>query len=93
MPNLNKPLTAVLALALVIGASCHSGKQDAAGDGSADKDKAFAAFEDRFLDAYWKQHPSASIGVGYGKYYDELTIPDSASFVAGVDFNRGGWIR
>lgn len=88
MPNLNKPLTAVLALALVIGASCHSGKQDATGDGTADKDKAFGAFEDRFLDAYWKQHPSASINIGYGKYYDELTVPDSASFAANLDFNR-----
>ena len=88
MPNLNKSLTAVLALALVIGASCHSGTPDATGDGTGDNNKAFGAFEDRFLDAYWKQHPSASINIGYGKYYDELTIPDSASFAANLDFNR-----
>jgi Bacterial protein of unknown function (DUF885) len=88
MPNLTKLFTAVLALTLVIGAACHSGAPDAAAGGSADKDKAFAAFEDRFLDAYWKQHPSFSISVGYGKYYDDLTIPDSASFLANLDFDR-----
>src|SRR3954468_18356494 len=49
-------------------------------------DKAFASFEDRFLDAYWKQHPSAAIFVGYGRYYDELVIPDNASVAKDIAF-------
>lgn len=88
MPNAIKHLLALVAFGLLLGAACHSGKERAADEGAGDKDLAFAPFEDRFLDAYWKQHPGASIGVGYGKYYDELTIPDSASLAADLDFNR-----
>ncbi len=54
-------------------------------------DTVFANFENRFLDAYWKQHPSFAIFVGYGKYYDELTIPDSASLTSNIFFCRQ-WI-
>jgi len=56
-----------------------------------DSDKAFAGFEDRFLDAYWKQYPSNSIFIGYGKYYDNLVIPDSNSFANNVSFSKQ-WI-
>lgn len=48
----------------------------------------FAAFETRFLDQYWKQYPSASIMVGYGKYYENLVIPDSAAFAANIAFSK-----
>ncbi|MGV9011620.1 MAG: DUF885 domain-containing protein [Flavobacteriales bacterium] len=46
----------------------------------------FDGFKTRFLDAYWKQFPSAAISVGYGKYYDELPAPDSAYFVSSAAF-------
>ena len=46
------------------------------------------AFESRFLDHYWKQYPSQSITIGYGKYYDDLVIPDSAAFAQHVVFSR-----
>ena len=54
-------------------------------------DKAFSSFEDRFLDAYWKQHPVAGIFVGYGKYYDTMIIPDSSSIAANISFSHS-WI-
>jgi hypothetical protein len=48
----------------------------------------FLAFETRFLDAYWKQNSSFGIYVGYGKYYDELSIPDSAGLAGDLHFSR-----
>jgi uncharacterized protein (DUF885 family) len=48
----------------------------------------FSAFETRFLDQYFKQNPSSSISVGYGKYYDNLVIPDSAAISADLTFSR-----
>lgn len=58
---------------------------------AADTDKMFAEFENRFLDAYWKQYPTASIFIGYGKYYDNLVIPDSNAVVADIAFSKR-WI-
>lgn len=51
-------------------------------------DKAFTTFEDNFLDAYWKQHPTGSIYAGYGKYYDLMITPDSAAFASNVAFSK-----
>ena len=51
-------------------------------------DQTFAAFEDTFLDAYWKQHPAGAVFAGYGKYYDILIVPDSAAFAANVAFSK-----
>lgn len=48
----------------------------------------FGAFQARFLDAYWKQNSSFGIYVGYGKYYGELTVPDSARFAGDIAFAR-----
>jgi uncharacterized protein (DUF885 family) len=48
----------------------------------------FTAFETRFLDHYWKEYPSQSITIGYGKYYENLVIPDSAAFAGHVDFSK-----
>ena len=56
-----------------------------------DANKSFAGFETRFLDAYWKQHPSLSINAGYGQYYDELIIPGSASVAKEIAF-AGRWL-
>lgn len=51
-------------------------------------DERFDAFTERFLDAYWKQYPAAAISVGYGKYYEQLKVPDSAAFAGDVTFSR-----
>jgi hypothetical protein len=45
-------------------------------------------FKPKFLDAYWKENPSGSIFAGYGKYYDQLIIPDGNSFVHAVAFSK-----
>jgi uncharacterized protein (DUF885 family) len=60
-------------------------------DRNDDPDIAFTNFENRFLDAYWKQHPSSSIGVGYGKYYDELIIPGRLSVANDIAFSKA-WL-
>ena len=54
-------------------------------------DKTFANFENVFLDSYWKQYPTGSIYSGYGKYYDELVIPDKSSFRNNLTFSKA-WI-
>ncbi len=51
----------------------------------------FTNFEEQLLDAYWKQYPSKSIGIGYGKYYENLTIPDENSIQADIDFSNN-WL-
>jgi uncharacterized protein (DUF885 family) len=51
-------------------------------------DKTFSTLETSFLDAYWLAHPSGAISAGYGKYYEHLFIPDSASFKNRIDFSR-----
>ena len=71
-------------LSLFSAFACNSPKQNT----TEDTDKLFTTFEDNFLDAYWKQHPSSSIFVGYGKYYDALVIPDSASFAQSNAFSQ-----
>jgi uncharacterized protein (DUF885 family) len=49
--------------------------------------KSFQKFETVFLDNYWKQYPSKSIFIGFGKYYTNLAIPDSATFKADLAFS------
>lgn len=64
--------------------NCNSPKKD----NNNNTDKSFASFETKFLDSYWKQYPSGSINVGYGKYYDKLIVPDSATFADNVAFSK-----
>lgn len=54
-------------------------------------DTGYQAFQTRFLDAYWKNNPTAAIGAGYGKYYDQLPTPDSLNFAANVNFSKA-WL-
>ncbi len=54
-------------------------------------DQKFSSFENRFLDAYWKEYPSAAVFVGYGKYYDNLVIPDNAAVAHSISFSKQ-WI-
>lgn len=67
--------------------SCNSNKKVT----NNNTDKQFSNFETVFLDAYWNQHPSASVFVGYGKYYDKLVIPDSISVADNISFSKK-WI-
>jgi len=83
MKNLFTKVFIVLALALAT-LSCTSKKQTS----GINPDKVFSDFESVFLDAYWKQYPSASISAGYGKYYDKLDIPDSTSFAENISFSK-----
>lgn len=81
---MKKTLVKLLVLLTITLVSCHSNKKESNGD----TDKNFASFETKFLDAYWKQYPSASINVGYGKYYDKLVVPNTAAFDANVSFSK-----
>lgn len=81
-----KKNSCIIIIAIILAASgCHSKKQTADNDQA---DEEFSKFEDRFLDAYWQNYPSGSIVAGYGKYYDKLVIPDSASFANNISFSR-----
>lgn len=60
-------------------------KNAAAGKGV---DAAFETFKQRFMDAYWRANPQGAVYIGYGKYYDSLKIPDSASFAGDVAFAK-----
>jgi uncharacterized protein (DUF885 family) len=75
---------AFILLAFAAMWSCNS-KKESTGNNA---DKTFSTFEGVFLDAYWKQHPSAAIAVGYGKYYEDLVIPDSTSFAGNISFSN-----
>jgi len=86
MRNLFSKIVIVLALA-VATLSCSSKKQSS----NNNSDKIFSNLETAFLDAYWKQHPASSVFIGYGKYYDKLVIPDSASFADNISFSKQ-WI-
>lgn len=82
-----KYLIFVFVLAAIF--SCSNNKP--ASDNSnqpASGDSLFSAFENRFIDSYWKQNPSSAIYAGYGKYYDILKIPDAASVKSDVDFSK-----
>jgi uncharacterized protein (DUF885 family) len=84
-----KILLSTLFLAILLTTIGCTSKQEQPTTDQADQ--SFSAFEDRFLDAYWKQHPTYAIFVGYGKYYDLMTIPDSAGIVAHIAFSQA-WL-
>ena len=67
--------------------SCNSSQQNSSAGTAENADSSFKNFETRFLDSYWKQYPSASINIGYGKYYENLVIPDSLSFANNISFS------
>lgn len=81
---MKKTLAGLLVLLTITLVSCKSDKKE----NNSNTDADFAAFETKFLDAYWQQYPSASINVGYGKYYDKLVVPDQAAFDANVSFSK-----
>lgn len=76
----------LIGLVLIYSGCKSKGKQE-----PVNADNKFTLFEERFLDAYWKQYPAASINIGYGKYYDQLVVPDSNSIQNNVKFS-GLWL-
>lgn len=46
---------------------------------SGNQDKDFAAFSNRFMDAYWKINPGAAMAAGIHTYDTLLIVPDSLS--------------
>lgn len=81
---MKKTFARLLLLLTITLVSCNSNKKESNSNTDAD----FAAFETKFLDAYWKQYPSASIAQGYGKYYDKLVIPNQAAFDDNAAFSK-----
>lgn len=71
--------------------SCNNQDQNKTADSGPAADSSFRNFETRFLDSYWHQYPSQSVSMGYGKYYEDLVIPDSASFVSNSRFSTS-WL-
>ena len=79
-----------LCVVILLIVSCNNQSQQpfvAAGK----NDSSFNNFQTRFLDAYWKQNPTAAIYAGYGKYYERLVIPDSTAFAVTVNFCKA-WL-
>src|SRR6478752_5546539 len=72
---------------IILAAACNSSTNQS-NEETENQDALFNTFQPRFLDAYWKENPSASIFAGYGKYYDQLVIPDSNSFADVVAFSK-----
>jgi uncharacterized protein (DUF885 family) len=79
-------ILSVMLLVIMVLSSCHNQNQNQKHNNSADD--IFSKFETRFMDAYWRNYPSASIMVGYGKYYENLVIPDSSSFASNIIFSK-----
>ena len=80
----------IVLLAIILSVSCNN-HQPLSATAATGTDTSFSDFQTRFLDAYWKQNPVAAIYAGYGKYYDRLPMPDSATFAAGSIFAKG-WL-
>ena len=69
--------------------SCNS-EPDKSNDG-AGLHSSFAHFQQTFLDSFWKNNPAGAIDVGYGKYYENLKVPDSIAFSKDVAFAKA-WL-
>ena len=88
---MRKEIPAFLILLLISLISCNPQKQNDTKNTDEKIDLKFSEFETAFLDSYWQQYPSGSINSGYGKYYDKLVIPDSATTLVNIAFSNQ-WI-
>ena len=75
-------------LACMMWLSSCSPRQKIPTGAETEPDSLFSSFQLRFLDSFWKENPGDAIGVGYGKYYDRLPIPDSAWFEQDVAWDE-----
>jgi len=80
-----KNILFIVTIALLLASTSCKNQKQSSNNGS---DNAFSNFENRFLDSYWKQYPAASIMAGYGKYYENLVIPDSNAFAGNIVFSK-----
>ena len=69
--------------------SCNS-ESDRSKDGE-ELHSSFVRFQQTFLDSFWKNNPAFAIYVGYGKYYDNLKVPDSMAFSKDIAF-ANAWL-
>jgi hypothetical protein len=74
-------------LGILAGTACNTGIEK----NRPNADDSFSGFETRFLDQYWKQYPAQAINIGYGKYYENLVIPDSLAIAGNLTFSKA-WI-
>lgn len=88
---MRKEIPAFLILLLISLISCNPQKQNDTEKIDEKVDLKFSEFETAFLDSYWQQYPSGAINSGYGKYYDKLVIPDSATTIINIAFSNN-WI-
>lgn len=67
--------------------ACNNGNSTQGG-GQADSvlNKAFQAYQERFIDQLWKENPDWATSVGYHKYDSVLIVPDSAAAQASLAF-------
>lgn len=70
-------------IVLVLSLACNSKNEI-----KEDADQSFDGFRERFMDEYWKENPAWAIVAGYGKYYDEMKVPDSISVINDISFSN-----
>jgi uncharacterized protein (DUF885 family) len=67
-------------VALLISYSCSAAPMNT-------EDKRFTAFVETVLDGYWKLNPEEAFAVGYYKYADRASIPDTAARAEELKFD------
>jgi uncharacterized protein (DUF885 family) len=75
-------------LSILLAMTCSIACNDPIPEKDLHPEEQFSSFETRFLDHYWKQYPSQSITIGYGKYYENLVIPDSTAYARNIIFSK-----
>ena len=83
------PLKHLVGCLFIFCFACNT-KPDKSNDG-AELHSSFARFQQTFLDSFWKNNPASAIYVGYGKYYENLKVPDSMAFSKDVAFAKA-WL-
>lgn len=90
LSNLHKHLLSlrlfISSLALLLLFACNTSTKQSGADDNATV--SFSAFQQRFLDSFWKNNPAEAIYAGYNRYAEDLKIPDSASFINDVIFSK-----
>lgn len=82
------PTLSLIALSLLASyaPSSYAASADSAALSAANHEQTFAAFSERFLEAYWQQYPEAAIAVGYYQHAARLVVPDDAARAAELAF-------
>ena len=78
----------IVALALFVGFFTACKKDGSVGPQGAVDETAFNAYEQHFLDEFWKLNPDYATSVGYHKYDSLLVIPDKKSREKLLNFSK-----